>query len=379
MRKNIIASAACSGAILLTLFVPACSRTEQPVPPQALPSSVTIFSFPDYLPQDVLDEFKSATGIAVRYETFETVEEMRAKVLSNSGNYDLIIADEGAAGELNHLKLIQPFQTGLLPGLQQIDSRFCREESEHGLFHVPFSWGATIVAYRKDKLSFRDDEKSWRLFWDERVRGKAALTLDPTDIFPVGLAALGLPFHSRDVAHHKRAVAHLQAAIQGNGVQFGDCWGNLDQLVSGERWLVQCYSGDAAMYARKHDFIGYFIPNEGSALWVDGFILCSDSKQPEAAHRFVAYMLRPEIAARTANFVRYLTPNRAALPQLDPELLADAALNPSTEVLERCSVVPPMDDCHWLRLIQDGMRELQNSLGQPETPPGPALTAEVVK
>lgn len=356
---------ACLASFFVLATVPTgCHRFEQGKAVSAGDSpraseSLTVFTFPKYIPGEVLLEFEAETGVRVRYETFELMDEMRPKIDSNPGAYDVLIADEGCATELEHLKLIQPFQSGRLPGLGQLDSRFGKMDpaASHQLF-VPYLWGSTIVAYRTDKLDLREEEKSWDLFWDTRVRRKASLISESSDIFAVGLGSLGLPLHSQDRVHNEMAEAHLLKAVVENGVELGDSWTNLDRLAAGERWLVHCYSGDAAFCAAENENIGYFIPKEGAELWVDGFMLCADSTKAGAAHRFVAFMLRPEIAARCASYAWYPTPNLAAAPQVDPGLLADKALNPSAEVLDRCSISPAMDNRQWNGWLQLGLRNL---------------------
>lgn len=365
-----------------------CNRIDPAAAPSPAAKSLTVFTYPNYLPAEVLQAFESATGIAVQYLTFETMDELRHKVVSNPGAYDVLIAEGGRiAVEFRQLKLIQPFQTRKLSGLNQLDPRFGVFNPETlRVLSVPYLWGSTLIAYRTDKLQLQEEEKTWSIFWNQRVRERAALIEEPVDAFAVGLGSLGLPFHSQNRADNQRAEAHLRAAIENNGVRLGDCWTNLDRLTSGEYWLTQCYSGDAAMLATEHENIGYFMPREGAPLWVDGFMLCSDSTRVEEAHEFVTFMLRPAVAARCAGYCLQLTPNRNAQSLLDPLLMANKTLNPSAELLDRCSLMPAIDGRELAGTLQLGMRNLQEtahalelkraaSAPQPATSTTPLLTA----
>ena len=356
--------------LVFALFLLGCNQVENEVTSatretQATPAtparSITVFTYPQYLRSDVLRDFETSTGISVRYETFDTFSEMRFKLVSNPGAYDVLIADGGRnAVELRDLKLIQPFQTRKLFGLEHLDPRFGVFKTPKTLY-VPYLWGFNLAAYRTDKLALKEEEKKWALFWDERVRGRAALIEEPVDIFAVGLASLGLAAHSQDATDNQRAEAHLRHAIEKNGVLLGNCWTNLDRLTSGECWLVHCYSGDAAMCAVDHENIDYFLPKEGAQLWVDGFLLASDSNQVEEAHQFVTFMLRPEVAARCADYALELTANRAALPLISSKLLGNRVLNPPAEVLDRCSIVPAVDRRELSGTLQLGLRNLQEA------------------
>jgi len=369
--------------VLLMLLQPGCHRpgdspettqTEPPPQPSSSPpsSELVVFTYPEYLAPEALRQFESQTGIAVRYEVFESVDELRGKLESAPSHYDVVIADEGTSMDLLHLQLIQPFHRKKLPDLERLDSRFAspRSAEENPVF-VPYLWGSTIAAYRTDKLDLGPEDESWKLFWDPRVRGRAVLSSESSEILPVGLATLGYPLHSRKTEHHHEAVDHLRDAILENGVDIGDSWTNLERLTSGEVWLSHCYSGDAASFAAQDDRIGYFMPKEGAELWVDGFMLTRDGNYTDAAHAFVAFMLQPEVAVASSNYTWYLTPNSAALPELDPELLADEVLNPSEAMLERCSLVPTLDDRVWMRQLQYGMRKIQKALEERERKQSP--------
>lgn len=384
LRQHLLVASmlvALSGSIFLASFFLARNRASQVTegPPISLPASttLTVFTFPKYIPEEVLEEFRATTGVTVHYETFELVDEMRDRLVSSPASFDVIIADEGTARDLEHLKMIHPFDTRQLPGLEQLDPRFgnVNPASPQVLF-VPYLWGSTIAAYRTDKLTLTEEEKSWKLFWDERVRNRTALISESTDIFAVGLASLGYPLHSQNQEHNQKAEWHLRRAIQENGAELGDSWANLDRLASGERWLVHCYSGDAGFCAAENDNIAYFLPREGAEIWVDGFMLSSESPRAKAAHQFVAFMLRPDVAARCASYAWYITPNRAALATVDPELTNDPVLNPPAEVLDRCSLVPALDNRQWIGMLGLGMRNLLEAANP--TPSGPPSSAPAV-
>ncbi|RME36092.1 MAG: extracellular solute-binding protein, partial [Thermoflexia bacterium] len=81
--------------------------------------------------------------------------------------------------------------------------------------------------------------------------------------------------------------------------------------------------------------IRYTIPREGSSIWMDHLCIPASAPNKEAAHLFINYLLRPDVGARISNYTRYASPNAAARAHIDPELLADPAVYPPPEVLER--------------------------------------------
>lgn len=90
----------------------------------------------------------------------------------------------------------------------------------------------------------------------------------------------------------------------------------------------------------------YVIPDEGAALWVDYVAVPAASAQSELATRFIEFLLDPEIAALNANFLRYATPNQAALDRGlvvdkdDPQIYPPEALLAKLYVPRDCSGRP---------------------------------------
>lgn len=301
--------------------------------------TLVLLTYPDYLAPGVLERFEAATGIHVHYESFDVVEEMRAKLESQPGNYDVVIADQSACDNLRNLRLIRPFDAQKLDPLEPLDPRFSAGIPPGAeRFFVPYLWGTTILAYRADKVEVKPEERSWSLFWDRRFRGRALFSSESCDLAALGLLSLGWPTERPDPARLGQAIDHLHRAVVENDAGLGDPWSNLQRLDDGEIWLTQCYSGDAARFAVQNEKIRYFLPKEGAELWMDGFMLVYASFRSPDAHRFVNFMVQPAIAALAANYTRYLTPYQMSLPMLDNGLLSDETLNPPPEVLEKCGV-----------------------------------------
>ena len=51
----------------------------------------------------------------------------------------------------------------------------------------------------------------------------------------------------------------------------------IDGLINGEKALGLVYSGDAAYILSENEDMGFFLPNEGSNLWVDGMVIPSNA------------------------------------------------------------------------------------------------------
>lgn len=114
-------------------------------------------------------------------------------------------------------------------------------------------------------------------------------------------------------------------------------------LASGRACLSLGWNGDAAALISQQVPVSYVIPSEGSQLWEDDWAIAAGTSDPELAHAFVNFMLRPAIAAQEARYTRYATGNRAALALLDPHVQKNPAVYPPDEVLRRLESGMPID------------------------------------
>jgi len=70
-------------------------------------------------------------------------------------------------------------------------------------------------------------------------------------------------------------------------------------------------------------------------LYFDLFAIPADAAHWRNAHLFMDYMLRADVAARNANFLRYATTNAAALPFIEPALRNDPNIYPPPSTMAK--------------------------------------------
>ncbi len=87
----------------------------------------------------------------------------------------------------------------------------------------------------------------------------------------------------------------------------------------------------------------YVVPSEGSQIWEDDWAIASNAPHPDAAHAFLNFVMRPEVAAQEARTTRYATGNRSALALLDESMRSDPSTCPPQEVLAKLEAGMPLD------------------------------------
>lgn len=69
-------------------------------------------------------------------------------------------------------------------------------------------------------------------------------------------------------------------------------------------------------------------------MWFDQMAVPADAPNPEAAHRFIDFMLVPENIAAVTNYVWYANGNLPSQEYVDPEILSDPAIYPDPATME---------------------------------------------
>ena len=123
----------------------------------------------------------------------------------------------------------------------------------------------------------------------------------------------------------------------------------VDALATGEICLAVGFSGDVkqaqkrAAEARRSFEIAYVIPKEGAQLWFDNLAIPRDARNVVEAHAFIDYLLRPEVAAKSSNFISYANGNLASQRFIDRAILEDRTIYPDAVTMGRLYTYRPHD------------------------------------
>ena len=326
---------------ILALFLAVCA-----VPALAAPKGqLTVFIWSEYMDPTVVQDFEKETGVKVRLDYYESNEEMMAKLQAGGvRQYDIIFPSTYFLPALKNQKLIQPLNHKLLPGLGNLDPEFSaklEEDSKHE-FSVPYQWGTSGLVVRGPETS----EPTWGLVFQPQAgaAGKYIIFDTARDAMGSALKFLGYSLNSENPKEIEEAM-NLLLAAKARPEFFGFDGGvaGLNKVVSGLAALAQVYSGDV-LQAQEEDEeegvnIHFLLPREGFEMWTDLMALPASAPNPEAAHAFIDYLLRPEIGARVATYNRYASPNAAARAFISPEDLANPTLYPPAEALEKAEYI----------------------------------------
>ncbi|MBI4387165.1 MAG: spermidine/putrescine ABC transporter substrate-binding protein [Elusimicrobia bacterium] len=317
------------------------------------PNTVNFFNWFNYIGKETLPRFEKEAGIKVNYEVYSSEEEMFSKLKAGVRGYDLFVATDYMIPRLKAMRLLDPVPHDILKNLRRIAPRFRDPSYDPGLLYtIPYLWGTTGIGYNARKLA--KPPQSWWSLWDERYKGRVSMLDNLRDGIGVALLLTGSPLDSKDPAQLEKA-RDLLLKQRGILKQYSSST-FVDDLVSGELWLAQGWSGDVLQAARENTHVDYVIPKEGSFIWVDSLCLIRGAGRRAEVLRLVDYLLSPEVGAEISNSVRYATPNAEAIKRLEPTLRNDPRVYPPPAVEARLQFYAPLDpeaDELWNRAWQE--------------------------
>ena len=286
-----------------------------------------IYNWSDYIAQDTVASFEREFGVRVTYDTYESNEEMIAKLQAGATGYDIIVPTGYVVPVLVATDLIVPLHRKYLTNWNNVSPIFQNLLTDPGNAHtVPWQWGTSGIAYRRDKVNAAVD--SWAVFFDRRLGGKMTMMDDAREVIGAMLRYRGHSLNSvrpAELAQAKQDAiaakpqlkAYISAPVKG-------------QLVSGDVWVAQLWNGDTVQAQAEEPNVAYVLPKEGCTIWNDSLCIPASARHPRAAHEWMNYILRPEVGAAISRATGYGTPNVAAA-----QLVEHPVTFPTAEELKR--------------------------------------------
>jgi putrescine transport system substrate-binding protein len=344
-----------SGTVALLLA--ACMGCSGPAAhgPRASESEkvLNVYNWSDYIQPAVIADFQKETGIRVNYDVFDSNEILETKLLTGHTNYDIVVPSGAFLERQLQADIYQKLDKALLPNLENVDPQVARAAAVYdpgNQYSVDYMWITSGVGYNTAAIRARMPDApvdSWRMLFDPAVVSKfrdcGVSILDaPSEVVGTVLLFLGRNPNSNSPEDLKAAMVALKAIRP--YVRYVDASRYIDNLANGDICLVMGWSGDIKQaHDRAHDAgkgvdIAYSIPREGAIANYDVLAIPADAPHVRNAHLFINFLLRPDIAARNSNLIKYANSVLPSIQPLDPAVVNDPGVYPPPEV--RARLVP---------------------------------------
>lgn len=303
---------------------------------RASSDTITVFNWGEYIDPELVDRFEEETGIRVIYETFDSNEAMLTKIQQGGTRYDVAMPSEYMIEKMKEEDLLLPIDQSKLPNLENIDPYFLDLPFDPGnQYSIPYFWGTVGIAFNPTLLDGQTFT-SWNDLWSPDLKQEVILVDGAREVIGMGLNSQGYSLNSTDEDELREATDKLIELGPNVKAIIGD--EIVETMRRGEAAIALVWSGQAADIMWVNEDIDYSVPEEGSNLWFDNMIIPKTAGNVEGAHKFINFMLDPEVAAQNADYVGYSTPNVNAIDLMDPEVTGDERFYPTEEMRDRLEV-----------------------------------------
>jgi putrescine transport system substrate-binding protein len=309
---------------------------------------VNVYNWSDYVAPDTLVEFSRRTGIKVNYDVYDSNDVLEAKLLVGHSGYDVVFpsampyfarqAKAGVYRKLDFSKL--PHANGLDPKVMAQ----LKAADPQNAYALPYMMAGTGVGYIKAKIApliAAPPIGSLALLFDPKVvaalKPCGVTVLDtPDEVLPAALAYLGRDPVSTSDADLKTAGEVVAKARP--GYRYFHSSSYINDLANGAICVAQGYAGDLfqarkrAAEANNGVEIGIFLPKEGAAFNIDVMAIPKDAPHPDNAHKFIDYLLEPQVVAAITAAVGYANAVPASRQFIPKDIADDPVVYPPPDV-----------------------------------------------
>ncbi len=298
--------------------------------------TVTLYTWADMFPPEVLNAFEDETGYKVNYVNFDLDETMLAKLeAANGGDYDVVIADDYIIERAIELGLLQKLNREKIQNFSNINpiyqGQFYDPQDE---YTVPYGAGIQTITYNPAMVSV--PVNGYNDLWDEAFVDNLALTANYRVMIGMAQKILGYSYNTNDLQEIEDAgnllykLAPNVRLIKDDFIQ--------DDLVSGEVSAAVMYTSQVTMAKLADPSIEIVYPQEGIGFGIMGMFVPSKAPNAEGAHAFIDYILRPEVSAQCFEWLGYYCTNKEA-DALISEEFKDFLVLPETFSMEDMEMI----------------------------------------
>jgi len=326
---------------------------------EAQDNKLRLITWADYVPADVVAQFKKETGIDVEL-TLSNNEEMISKLRATGGagfdlaqpSQDRIAGPQAEFGVYKPMDLTKIKSELFIPSM--LDATKKNTTVDGKVYGLPHIWGTDglVVNTKLAKMADYDD------LCKPEYKGKTSVRLKRPTLIAFAFASGKDPF-----ALYKDPKAYT-ALMDDMGKKLAACkgnlkffWDNKDQLLNGMRsgeivGAMMWDTGGWKLNSENPD-IQFIAPRSGALGWIDTYALPAKGRNDAAAYAWINFNMRPEIAAKVATSAGNFTASKGADAHMDAKLKAQFAKSFPEAALR---------DIKWYPAVPPGIEDIEGKV-----------------
>jgi putrescine transport system substrate-binding protein len=313
---------------------------------------LNVYNWSDYIAEDTVRNFEKETGIKVRYDNFDNNEIVHAKLVAGNTGYDVVVPSSYWAKIQADGGLLMKIDKSKIPNYKNLDPEVQRQLAvldPGNQYMVDWLWGYTTVGINVDKVKaalggMPMPDNAWDLVFKpeyiSKLKSCGVSFLDSaTEVIPAALHYLGKPAYSKKSSDYN-AVPGLLKSIRPYVTLFSSS-GYINDMANGSICVALGWSGDMniarqrAIDGKTGQKIEVLIPKTGGIIFMDTMVIPADAPHPDNAHKWINYILKPEVHASLTNKVFYANPNLAAKKFVKPHVANSPTVYPSAADMDK--------------------------------------------
>jgi spermidine/putrescine transport system substrate-binding protein len=257
---------------------------------------LNVFIYSEYLPPEVITEFEKRFECKVVIDLYEDSEAMLAKIQSGGASlYDIVVPTDYIISTMVQQHLLAPLRRENIPNIKNLDPAFQNPPFDRGnKYSVAYQWGTLGIYARKSGPPI---EPSWGAIFDPaRQPGPFVLLDSMRDTIGAALKYQGWNMNSK-IPDQLKEARDLIVGAKKRSAGFSNTVGGKNRVLDKSVRAAMVFSGEAARAIAEDPDTYYFIPKEGSEIWVDNLSILAQAAHRDLAEKFINFILEPEIGA----------------------------------------------------------------------------------
>ena len=309
-------------------------------------NTLHIYGWANYIEPKIIKEFEQETGISVVYDVYDSEEMLDAKMMLGNTGYDIVFPSSGPAltNQINEkvYHKINKNKITLYKDINQDILNKLLKYDPNNQYTIPWLWGVTGVGYNKKIKDIvpHDIMNSLKIVFDPQIlkkisnKCKIEWFYSPPELISLALIYNGIPPQPLTVEKLNIVKITLQKARPyiskiSNSSYSIDLVKNNACLSIG--WLGDI---DQTIHNTNNKTTDIQLFTTGFIMTIDNIAIPKDSKNIEAAYKFINFLLRPHISAQVTNYTRNMNTNLKSYPYISKQILNNHNLNPPAHILK---------------------------------------------
>ena len=269
--------------------------------------TLKVFNWGVYIDETVIKDFEAANNVNVIYDNYDSNESMYTKLQSGEV-YDILVPTDWMVERLIAENKLRKIDLSKITNLNNVAQGLLnRSFDPKNQYSVPYFWGNIGIIYNQNNVAQADLKAGWRLLNNPKYKNQIYIYDSERDVFMIAEKILGYSVNTTDDTQINAAFELLKE-INATTKPVYAVEDLIDAMVNEQKNIAVSFSGDAAYILSQNKNMKFFVPEEGTNIWMDSMVIPANAQNVSLAYKWINYMLDAKVALKNTEFVGYTSP-----------------------------------------------------------------------